>query len=74
MKGGKIMMKMYYDYFKTLVNSKKGQGMVEYGLIISLIAVAVIGSLAVLGPKIAELFGSVESTLTSASSSTTTTP
>jgi pilus assembly protein Flp/PilA len=53
------MFKMYTNYLKALVNNKKGQGMVEYGLIISLIAVAVIAALAILGPKIADLFNNV---------------
>ena len=41
--------------------------MVEYGLIISLIAVACIAALLILGPKIAELFTSVSDTITPAS-------
>lgn len=53
------MFKMYTDYLKALVSNKKGQGMVEYGLIISLIAVAVIAALVILGPKIANLFNNV---------------
>jgi len=59
MKGGIKMMKMYFDYLKALVGNKKGQGMVEYGLIISLIAVACIAALLILGPKIATLFTGV---------------
>jgi pilus assembly protein Flp/PilA len=55
MKGGVNMMKK----IKTMISNKKGQGMVEYGLIISLIAVAVIGALVVLGPKISALFTTV---------------
>jgi pilus assembly protein Flp/PilA len=42
-----------------MLRNKKGQGMVEYGLIIALIAVASIVALGVLGPKIAELFTGV---------------
>lgn len=66
------MMKMYFDYLKALVGSKKGQGMVEYGLIISLIAVACIAALMVLGPKIATLFSGVANNITAPSSGTTT--
>jgi pilus assembly protein Flp/PilA len=58
------MMKMYFDYLKALVGNKKGQGMVEYGLIISLIAVACIAALLVLGPKIATLFTGVANNIT----------
>jgi len=60
------MMKMYVDYLKALIGSKKGQGMVEYGLIISLIAVAVIVVLATMGGKLASLFTSVSSKITPA--------
>lgn len=53
------MLEMYFNYLKALAGSKKGQGMVEYGLIISLIAVAAIAALVILGPKIANLFTNV---------------
>ena len=43
------------------VRNEDGQGMVEYGLIIALIAVVVIGALVLLGPKIAGIFTSVTS-------------
>ncbi|MFZ5989755.1 MAG: Flp family type IVb pilin [Bacillota bacterium] len=66
------MLRMYYYYLKAVLGSKKGQGMVEYGLIISLIAVACIAALLVLGPKIADLFTSVSNTITPASGGTTT--
>jgi pilus assembly protein Flp/PilA len=55
------MLKMYWNYLKTMAGNKKGQGMVEYGLIISLIAVACIAALLILGPRIAELFTNVSS-------------
>ena len=35
---------------------EEGQGMVEYGLIIALIAIVVIVALALLGPKIRDIF------------------
>jgi pilus assembly protein Flp/PilA len=41
------------------MKDEKGQGMVEYGLIIGLIAVVVIGALIILGPKISDLFTAV---------------
>ncbi|TYQ12966.1 UNVERIFIED_CONTAM: pilus assembly protein Flp/PilA [Acetivibrio alkalicellulosi] len=58
------MMKMYLSYLRALIGSKKGQGMVEYGLIISLIAVACIAALIILGPSIADLFTEVSETIT----------
>lgn len=59
-------MKMYFDYLKVLLRSKKGQGMVEYGLIISLIAVAVIVVLTTMGGQLASLFTSVSNKITPA--------
>ena len=41
------------------LKDENGQGMVEYGLIIGLIAIAVIAVLVVLGPRIADLFQQV---------------
>jgi pilus assembly protein Flp/PilA len=53
------MSKLLTGKVKKMLTGKKGQGMVEYGLIISLIAIAVIGALVVLGPKISDLFTTV---------------
>jgi len=39
-----------------LRNEESGQGMVEYGLLIALIAIVVIAGLLALGPTIRELF------------------
>ena len=41
----------------------RGQGLVEYALIIALIAVVVIAALLVLGPRIASIFNNISSTL-----------
>lgn len=41
------------------LKDENGQGMVEYGLIIGLIAIAVIAVLVILGPRIANLFQQV---------------
>lgn len=48
-------MRKMLDFLKD----ENGQGMVEYGLIIALIAVVVIAALTVLGPAIAEMFNDV---------------
>mgnify|MGYP000887235188 CR=1 FL=1 len=45
--------------FTLMKNNRKGQGMVEYGLIIGLIAVVVIAALTLLGPTIRDLFNDV---------------
>ncbi|HPY37332.1 MAG TPA: Flp family type IVb pilin, partial [Clostridia bacterium] len=43
-----------------------GQGMVEYGLILALVAIAAIGALVALGPKIKEVFVSADNKLSEA--------
>ena len=45
---------------------EEGQGMVEYGLIIGLIAVVVIVALVALGPKIKEKFDEINNAIDSA--------
>ena len=45
---------------------EEGQGMVEYGLIIGLIAVVVIVALVALGPKIRDMFDEVNQQLDAA--------
>lgn len=50
--------------FTLMKNNRKGQGMVEYGLIIGLIAVVVIAALTLLGPTIRDLFNDVNTELT----------
>ena len=51
--------------FRRIWNDEDGQGMVEYGLIIGLIAIVVIVALAALGPKIAAMFNKVNEELPS---------
>lgn len=43
-------------YLSVYVGNKKGQGMVEYALIIGLVAIVVIAVLVLLGPQINVLF------------------
>lgn len=49
-------MRKFLNWMK---NEESGQGMVEYGLIIALIAVVVVVALLVLGPQVAKLFTDV---------------
>ena len=54
------MIKAFIDYVKTNVTSnEKGQGMVEYALIVALIGVALVGALSALSGGIGSLFDSV---------------
>jgi len=57
-------MKNMFRFLKD----ENGQGMVEYGLIIGLIAIVVIAGLVILGPKIRDMFTSVADEMTSATS------
>jgi pilus assembly protein Flp/PilA len=40
-------------------DTEEGQGLVEYALILMLVAIVVIGALALLGPKIGSIFSAV---------------
>lgn len=40
-------------------DTEEGQGLVEYALILMLVAIVVIGALMVLGPKIGSMFSAV---------------
>ncbi len=42
---------------------EKGQGLVEYALILVLVAIVVIAALTVLGPKIGNVFSSINASL-----------
>jgi pilus assembly protein Flp/PilA len=46
-----------------LPEKEEGQGMVEYGLIIALVAVVAIAGLIVLGPKISSMFSGLGSSV-----------
>jgi len=46
-----------------LIRDESGQTMVEYGLLIALISIAVIAVLVLLGPRIASFFKSVDDQL-----------
>lgn len=50
------MLMMMYSYFAGLQKNEEGQGMVEYALLIGLIAIVVIIVLLNLGPAIAAKF------------------
>lgn len=48
---------------KNFFKDESGQGMVEYGLIIALIAIAVIAVLPALGQKVSEIFSETSTKL-----------
>lgn len=58
------MLKMYVDYLMARFKSKKGQGMVEYGLIIGLVAVALIVGLGLMKDQLVAVFTNITTALT----------
>ncbi|MCA0983418.1 Flp family type IVb pilin [Halobacillus yeomjeoni] len=52
------------DKLKGLVVEEQGQGMTEYGLVLGIIAVAVVGVLATLREEILSMFESVKTSVT----------
>ncbi len=61
-KGDNKMLKKIKNACRKM-KSEEGQAMVEYGLIIALVAIAVIAALIILGPKIAGLFTNVSNNI-----------
>lgn len=51
------------EFLRKLWSEEEGQGMVEYGLIIALVAVVAAVGLKVLGPKISSLFNTISNDL-----------
>jgi pilus assembly protein Flp/PilA len=59
------LMALYASLQARLADHEEGQGMVEYGLIIAAVAIAVIVAVFALGPKIASMFQTAGSSLSS---------
>ena len=57
------MLAILKNRFMSVLKDKKGQGMVEYALIIGLVAVVVIAVLVLLGPAIAAKFQAIVNNL-----------
>jgi pilus assembly protein Flp/PilA len=51
------------DYAMLLSNSERGQGLVEYALILVLVAIVVFAALMILGPIIGNTFSTINSSL-----------
>lgn len=52
--------------FKKLIRNEAGATAIEYGLIAALIAVAIVGTLALIGPQLNQTFTTVEQGLATA--------
>jgi pilus assembly protein Flp/PilA len=65
MRGGEIMNFLTKQYTKVQIalRSEKGQGMVEYGLILGLVTVGCIIALTNIGTSIATQFGAIVTAL-----------
>jgi len=50
------MLKKFKNYIVSILTNEKGQGMVEYALIIGLVSIVVIAVLVLLGPAISAKF------------------
>lgn len=53
------MLNYVLCYLGTLKNDESGQGMVEYSLLVGLIAIVVIAALTLIGPKIGDTFNDI---------------
>jgi pilus assembly protein Flp/PilA len=54
-------------YYTSLKRNEKGQGLVEYALILVLVAIVVFAVLMILGPEIGDAFSTVNDSLSSVS-------
>lgn len=61
------MLSMARNYVKGFIKKEEGQGMVEYALIIALIAVVVIVALIAVGDQVAVVFNNIVTKLGGAS-------
>lgn len=59
-----MRMMALFTYLKVRLANRKGQGMVEYGLIIGIIAVILVAALTVLKGPLTTLFGNIASIIT----------
>jgi len=57
------MLNLLKHYTMKSLKNEKGQGMVEYALLIGLIAIVVIAALVVLGPQISSVFEAITTRL-----------
>ncbi|MCR4441595.1 MAG: Flp family type IVb pilin [Peptococcaceae bacterium] len=53
---------------RSFLRDERGQGLAEYGLIIALVALAVVGALTALGGGLTSIFGDINDDLTNATS------
>jgi pilus assembly protein Flp/PilA len=57
-----MLLKMYVK-FQELKNREEGQDLVEYALVISLVAIAAVAALTILAGKITAVFSTIDTSL-----------
>lgn len=62
-------MRNLYGKLQNLLTRDEGQGMVEYGLVIGLVALAVVGAVILLGGQLDTLFDAITAALQGATPS-----
>jgi pilus assembly protein Flp/PilA len=60
------MLMTYVNFLRALVKDEEGASAVEYGLILGLIAVAIVGILVIMGGSLKDIFGSASDELSTA--------
>lgn len=60
-------MKTYLQKIMAFINDEEGAAAIEYALLLVMVAVAIIGVAVSLGPKIAAVFTSVDTAMTTSS-------
>ena len=56
---------------RNLIKNESGQGMVEYGLIIAVVALVVVGGLSLLGGDLSAMFSGIKDNLGTSTPTTT---
>jgi len=59
-----MIRKEFTDMSSFYSFSKKGQGLVEYAIILALVAIVVIAVMRLMGPKVGNVFSSINNSLT----------
>jgi pilus assembly protein Flp/PilA len=57
------MIRNFMMHVSTMVGNKKGQAMVEYGIIVALISIAAITAIVLIGPQLLAAFTTVTTNL-----------
>lgn len=58
-----VQIMMWLEHVKETLKNERGQGMVEYGLILALVAVAVTVALTTMGTTISDKFTAITNSL-----------